>query len=108
MTAEDAAKKIASLNEERKELLAAAEHHEQQAREARAKALACKKESAEWTAALNSLRVKEVIASDQQAAAKARAEAETHAANLAKLKEEAAAELAKLKAANAAEPKPAG
>lgn len=105
MTAEEVAQKIAALNAERELRLASAAEHEQQARGDRAAAMDCKKQSAELTVALNSIRVKEIILSDQQAAAKARADAEGHAADVAKLKVEVAAELAKLKAASA---KPAG
>ncbi len=99
MTAEEVGQKIAALNAERVEQLAAADQYEKDARAARARALACKVESAEWNTTLNSIKVKAMIVSDQLAAAAARAEAEKHAADLAKMKEDVAAELAKLKAA---------
>jgi hypothetical protein len=98
MTAEEVAQKITALQSERAERLASADQHEREARADRARAMECKKESAEWATALNSMRVKQIIESDQQAAAKARAEAEA-AEKRAKAKEkeleEALAKLAK-------------
>lgn len=99
--AAEAATRIAELQKERAERLASADAHEQEARKDRLRAGECKKEIAEWTAALLAHQTQSAVASAQQAAEKARVEAESHAADLAKLKEEAAAELEKLKAANA-------
>lgn len=102
MTAEEVAQKIAALDAEIKDLGAAADDFERQAREARARRTAARQSREALTATLNSLRVKQIILNDQQAAAQARATAEQHEQDLAKLKEEAATELAKLKAANEA------
>lgn len=74
--AQAAAEKIAELQKERSELLASALAHEDQARKDRTRATACKNEIAEWTTALNSHRVAIAVESDQQAAAKAKGEAE--------------------------------
>ena len=100
MTSEEVAQKIAELQKVRAELLASAEAHEHQARDDRRKATAAKKEIAEWATALQSIRVKEIIVTDQQAAAKARAEAEESAKRIAE-KEKRLDELLK-----ASEPKP--
>lgn len=106
--ASEAAAKIGELQKERVELEAAANDHESQARTARARMFACKKEIAEWTTALNSLQVRQQVESAQQAATKAQAVAEDAAkkqtaalADVEKIKADLAAELEKAKAANA-------
>jgi hypothetical protein len=74
--ATEASAKIAELNKERSELLAAAEAHEGEARKARLRAGECKKQSAEWSAALTTLNVQRSVASAEESARKAQHSAE--------------------------------
>lgn len=76
--AAEAAAKILELQKARTDYEASANAHEEQARADRRAMADCKRQIAEWTAALNSLQVRRSVESAQAAAKKAEESAAAH------------------------------
>jgi hypothetical protein len=100
MTVEEVTDRLVSIDVEIKDLEAQAKAHEMAAQELRLKRTEARKAREGLRIALESAKVKQAVLSDRQAAAEAKGRAESHEADLERMKAEVAAELKKLKEAN--------